>query len=156
MKISNNLKFELAKIKDLEFINKLYREVIKTTYTTWDNNYPDINMIKENIQTSSLYVLRNDNQIIGVSYITNNIEENKNIGRFARICISLTFQKMGYGTYLCKCVINELKSRNCDEVVIKVDTKNTSALKMYESLGFKNIGDTFAHNNLWYLYKLQL
>ena len=51
-------KLELATPNQIEEILSLYQNVIETTFTTWDKNYPSKDLLISDIQNKNLYVLR--------------------------------------------------------------------------------------------------
>jgi predicted TIM-barrel fold metal-dependent hydrolase len=93
-----NIEFRQAVIDDFSEIVKLYAKVIKTTYTTWDKDYPSKAMIKEDIMTGRLVAAVCDNKIIGVAAVDGNKfeDEGMKVGGFARICIHPDYQ----GTFI--------------------------------------------------------
>lgn len=142
-----NLKFELANIDDLNKIMLIYKDVIKNTFTTWNELYPAIDIIAEDISNKSFYVLKNDKEIVAVSYLGVNENEDENwkyklqnpLG-IARICVSTKYQHKGIGTQMLKLLINQAKTLGADGLHFHVATINTNAIKMYEKVGFKNCG----------------
>ena len=142
-----NLIFSKAELCDLDIIMQLYKYVIKTTFTTWDENYPSKELIKSDIQNKNLYVLKKDNKIIAVSFLGKKEEENEDwhlpytkAYGVARICVSPEFQCKGIATIFMKYLIQEAKNNNVDTMHFHVCTKNISAIKMYQKVGFKNYG----------------
>lgn len=142
-----NLIFSKAELCDLDIIMQLYKKVIQTTFTTWDENYPSKELIKSDIQNKNLYVLKKDNKIIAVSFLGKKEEENENwhlpykkAYGVARICVSPDFQGQGIATIFMKYLIQEAKNNNVDTMHFHVCTKNISAIKMYQKVGFKNYG----------------
>lgn len=142
-----NLIFEKAKISDLDNVMNLYKKVIQTTFTTWDENYPSKDLIKSDIQNQNLYVFKKYNQIIAVSFLGEKEEEHEDwclpytkAYGVARICVSPDFQGQGVATLFMKYLIQESKNQNVDTMHFHVCTKNISAIKMYQKVGFKNYG----------------
>ena len=139
--------FLQATLQDVENIMSLYRYVIKTTFTTWDDNYPDKELIVRDINNKNLFVLKHNDNIIAVSFVGYKEEENENwtypllspIG-VARICVSPDHQGQGIGTHFMKQLINIAKERGADGMHFHVCTQNPAAMKMYEKVGFVNCG----------------
>ena len=140
-------KFDKAQEKDFNQICDLYKNVIKTTFTTWDDEYPSKKLIMEDIESGKLYLLKELNKIVAVSYLGKNENEDENwtiklknpLG-VARICVCPTMQKKGVGTYFMKQLIDTAKMMGADGMHFHVCTKNVSAMKMYENVGFINCG----------------
>ena len=141
------LNFLQARKSDVDEILILYKEVIKTTFTTWDENYPSKELIEDDINNNNLYVLKNGNEIVAVSFLGKKEQENENwqiklnnpLG-VARICVSPKYQGQGIGSYFMKCLIEKAKQNGADGMHFHVCTINPSAMKMYEKVGFKNYG----------------
>ena len=72
------MNFLKASREDVNEIMLLYNEVMKTTYTTWGQGYPSKELIEEDIHAGNLYVLKDDNKIIAVSFLGVKEEENEN------------------------------------------------------------------------------
>lgn len=142
-----DLVFDKANIEEYEQIHALYQEVIRTTFTTWDDNYPGRDLIMEDIMNGDMYVLKNGNNIIAVSFlgIYENEAENwsnrldKPIG-IARICVDPKWQGRGVGTYFVYLLMEKAKEMGADGMHFHVCTLNASAMKMYERAGFINCG----------------
>ncbi len=140
--------FQKATMKDLPAILQLYKKVIQTTFTTWNENYPSEDLILNDIKNSNLFVLKNSkNDCIAVSFlgINDDSEENWSIQLkrpqgVARICVDSDYQGKGIGSYFMRKLIDEAKMRGADGMHFHVCTENISAMKMYEKVGFKNYG----------------
>lgn len=77
------------------------------------------------------------------------IEENKEVVGFViysiiyerseivDIVIHPNNRKKGYAFLLLNYVINLIKKNNCNNITLEVNSLNTSAIKLYEKLGFK-------------------
>ena len=153
MKIS----FRQADLNDFNDINKLYRNVIKTTFTTWDKNYPSKDMIKDDILTERMLAMVSDDKIIGVAAIDDNkFNDTVKVGGFARICISPKLQGKGLGTKFVKHILEVLKERGCKKVKLRVSMQNIAAIKMYEKCGFANIGTDINFDLEWFLFEKEL
>ncbi len=142
-------KLEFRKVKKtyINNIMDLYKQVIKITFTTWDDNYPSKELVLNDIKNRNLYAIFDEKIIIAVSYLGENEDEkedwqfklHKPLG-VARICVNPNFQGRGVGTYFMRCLIEEAKRRKADGMHFHVCTNNISAIRMYEKVGFKNCG----------------
>lgn len=141
------MNFLKANKEDVNEIMLLYNEVMKTTFTTWGQGYPSKDLIEEDIHAGNLYVLKDDNKIIAVSFLGVKEEENENwenkltnaLG-IARICVSSRYQGRGIGTKFVSLLVKEAKDRGADGMHFHVATLNSSAMRMYENVGFVNCG----------------
>ncbi len=153
-----NIEFRQANIEDFNDITKLYSKVIKTTYTTWDKDYPSKAMIKEDISTGRLITLTVDEKIVGVAAVDGNKfeDEGMKVGGFARICIHPDYQGKGLGTKFVKHIIEMLKDLGCKKIKLRVSMQNIAAIKMYEKCGFENMGQDFNFELEWFLFEKNL
>lgn len=136
-----------AQTEEINEIMSLYSDVIKTTFTTWDENYPSRNQVENDIKIENLFVLKNDGKIVAVSFLGGKGTDDevwqidlKQPQRIARICVSHKLQGKGVGTFFVKKLIEKAKQRGADGMHFHVCTQNPSAMKMYEKAGFKNCG----------------
>ena len=141
------IEFLKASKADVNEIMLLYKEVMKTTFTTWGQGYPNRELIELDVSNDSLYVLKDNGKIIAVSFLGVKEEENENwenklsnpLG-IARICVSSEYQGKGIGTRFVSLLVEEAKARGADGMHFHVATLNASAMRMYENVGFKNCG----------------
>lgn len=142
-----SLEFSRAAKENIDEICELYKSVIKCTFTTWDENYPSKQLIADDIKNKNLYILKNNEKIVAVSFLGKYEKEDddwkfklKNGYGIARICVSADFQGKGIGTWFLKLLIDEAKQRGADGLHFHVCVQNKSAIKMYEKAGFQNCG----------------
>lgn len=147
---AKQLEFEIVKKDEVKEVMALYKEVIKTTLTTWNKNYPAKDLIKEDIQNKDLFCLKDKTKkIIAVAYISNQFEDEEykcgekfvNPYRFARICTHPDYQHMGVGTRMMEEILKVAKTNNSDGFKISVYKKNEAAIKLYKKFGFVQIGE---------------
>lgn len=67
------------------------------------------------------------NNILGEVYIDN-------------IAVFYNYREFGIGTALLKHLINASEKENCDFLTLEVRESNTPARRLYEKLGFENVG----------------
>ncbi len=142
-----NIVFKLAEKKDIDLIMKIYEDVIKTTFTTWDENYPSKQLVQEDIEKKTLYILKNEDDIVAISFLGTNENEEENwkyklqrpLG-IARICVSPKYQGKGFGHLMVKNLTKKAKEKNADGLHFHVAILNKIAIKMYLSCGFENCG----------------
>ena len=141
------MNFLKANKDNLNEIMLLYKEVIKTTFTTWGEDYPSRELIKSDIDNGNIYIVIEDNKIIAVSFLGVKEEENEewvnNLNNplgIARICVKKEYQGKGIGSEFLRFLISAAKLRGADGMHFHVATLNGAAMNMYEKAGFKNCG----------------
>jgi ribosomal protein S18 acetylase RimI-like enzyme len=66
---------------------------------------------------------------------------------FARIIVDPSKRAMGYGKRLCKELLQIANQKGCHKISLNVYRNNTSALKLYEDLGFREIAEKSSKEN---------
>lgn len=160
------MEIRLLTINDIYHIKELYKDIRENTYTLWDENYPNEELIKWDIERNGLYGVFDNNKLIAISFLGERCEEGENDftwkdlfnkrGTFARIGVSPEYQNKGIGTLLVGFVLKELKHRGFDGVRILVGTQNTNAIKLYSKFGFTNCGITQKYGHEYYLFELRI
>ncbi len=136
--------------------------MIGSQYCVWNDIYPGIEEIRNDFQTGNLYVINDDEQIIGAASIVPENEmdalpfwkmSNTNAREIARIVVSKEFQNRGIATQLVNSIIGELKFRGASSVRLSVAIGNIPAFKVYQKIGFEIVGETDMYNNRYYLFE---
>ena len=114
-------------LKDLALLEKQCFSV------PWSENALRMELTKEN---SRFFVAIIKNEVLG--YIgANNVLGEVYIDNIA---VFSNFRGLGVATTLLNHLISVSKEENCDLVTLEVRESNTIARKLYEKLGFKNVG----------------
>ena len=160
------MEIKLLTKENINEILKLYEDIKNKTYTLWDNDYPNEELIKWDIERKGLWGVFHNNSLIAISFCGKRNEDgeenftwkekfNKR-GTFARIGVSPNYQNKGVGTMLVDFVLKELKNQGYDGVRILVGTKNISAIKLYKKFGFNNCGRVERYGHEYYLFELRI
>jgi len=153
------MNFRLAREEDKDIVLKLYDAVRGTEFCTWDSNYPTDFEINEDYSTGNLYVLDDNNEVIGAVSI-NPVNENddyddwkieSDAGEFSRVVIRPDHQGEGLSLLLVENVIEEIRSRGKKTVHITVAKKNIPAQKLYKRLGFEFLSEVSAYGSDYYI-----
>ena len=114
-------------LKDLALLEKQCFSV------PWSENALRMELTKENSRFF-VAIIKNEvsgyigaNNVLGEVYIDN-------------IAVFSNFRGLGVATTLLNHLISVSKEENCDLVTLEVRESNTIARKLYEKLGFKNVG----------------
>ncbi len=110
--------FRKAKWNEAKTILNLYRAVIGTQFCTWDELYPGETEIAQDLSFGTLYVLEENQELIGAISIVPKNEINDfdcwkvrdNTREFARVVLRPDCQHQGLPVLLVEGVIQELVS----------------------------------------------
>ena len=81
---------------------------------------------------SLLYILLKDGQVIGVCTVDVSGTSNYLYG----LAVVEDYRGKGYGSYLVKCLVNQLIEQNDKAFQIAVEDSNVGAKRLYEKIGF--------------------
>ena len=157
-------KFNLRKAQesDVEMIWKILQHAIERRKLDgsdqWQNGYPNVQSIKDDIENGVGYVYENEEKIACYAAIIFDIEPAyeiidgkwKSSGKYAvihRVAVSKDFAGQGIATQLFLEIENFVKSQ--DYFVIKVDTNfdNLPMLKILEKLKYEYCGKVYFHGS---------
>lgn len=160
------MEIKLLTKNEIDDIKNLYKNIRENTYTLWDENYPNEELINWDIERKSLYGVFENDTLIAISFAGERCEDNeedftwkdtfRKRGTFARIGVSSEHQNKGVGTFLVGFILKELRNQGFDGVRILVGTSNINAIKLYSKFGFENCGTAKRYGHEYYLYELRL
>ena len=114
--------------------------------------YPTADMVQEDINAQSLYVVREDEEILcAVCVIDENDHDHDNVnwlfggkvGMFHRLAISPKAQGKGLGRKVMEEIIELLRAMGCDCLRCDTFCDNHKALRLYRSFGMRDAGEVF-------------
>ncbi len=155
----------LAKEEDREELLALYHAQIGREGCPWSEEYPSNETIDFDLSRDALYVYRSDNKIYGAMSIEDDEEVNKlpywnkdlePEAEFARICVLPDSQQKGIGRIMLAFLHEELKRRGYKGVHIIVNKHNPKALRLYDSFGYKTVGECFMYEQDFFCYEKEL
>ena len=154
-----NTVFCEATDRQLDEILKIYEEVKGGIFCTWDRYYPAKENITEDHDAKDLFVLMNEEEIVGVISIVPQRElddqpfwkKRTEAAEIARVCIRNKYQGKGYAKILVSSAIEELKRRGIRCIHLSVAKKNLPAQRTYLRLGFEKVGESMMYGGSYYL-----
>ncbi len=157
---------KLADKKNKKEIMKLYRSCIGKNGCTWSMEYPNEEIFDMDVRKGNLLCITNDDdEIIGVVSIDEDPEvENLRMwnssfsyaAELARVAVREDYRNKGVATKMISQVLDELRLRGCDGVHLLVCKENHTAMRCYQKLGFKNVGETDILHDNWWCYEREL
>ncbi|MCQ2910993.1 MAG: GNAT family N-acetyltransferase [Clostridia bacterium] len=158
------MEFRKAKLDDILKIKNLYDSVKGSEFCTWHEDYPGDFEINEDFNSDNLFVLEDNNDIIGAISIIpeNELDDIKDFkvhddaAEFARVVIRKDYQGKGLSKLLVENIIEEIRNRNKKTIHILVAKVNIPAQKLYKSCGFDFIRDIYKFQTDFILCELVL
>lgn len=160
------MKVILAEEKDLDSIMNIYHSLIGRPGCTWDEGYPNKEIVLKDISRKSMYMMMDgEERIIGVSSagiddelinLTCWSDSIKKPCFLARIGIIPEMQNHGYAAWMIQIISEDLITRGFDGVHFLVSKTNPAAIALYKKLGFSCCGETVDFGEDWYCYEKEL
>ncbi|MBO5143210.1 MAG: GNAT family N-acetyltransferase [Clostridia bacterium] len=145
------MNFRLANLNDLDFLKKMYNDVIKAMYENnvkiWNEYYP-IGVLAEEIEANRLYVLENDREIIGACTLCDSnegeahvkwSEETKNVFYINMLAINAKYMRQGIAGILLEKVKDFAKQKGINFIRLFVVDSNQPAINLYLKSGYSKV-----------------
>lgn len=143
--------FRLANKDDLFKVSNILKEIInnKPEGLNWTKDYPNEEVIKNDIEKKELFILEINNEILGavvlncdedINYKKIEWNSNKTPLVIHRLFVSRNYMGDGYGSLLLKRVIDKAKNHGFESIRLDTFSKNINAQKLYIKSGFKYKG----------------
>ncbi|MDE6101934.1 MAG: GNAT family N-acetyltransferase [Ruminococcus sp.] len=135
---------------DIDIIVELYRSVIGLNNSLWTADYPTRQNAVSDFRNGNLYVLENNNIIIGACSVeSESVFENTYFWKIndgtqceiSRIVISPEYQGNGYAKIMVGKLIEKLAENGCKSVHLFVVKSNVPAVEAYKRLNFDFSGE---------------
>ena len=138
-----------ANKQDIDKLNEMYMAIVNdmrsNNIAIWDDIYP-IEQIEFDIDDGYMYVLENDNNIVGAFsvYTTNDAEKEiewhdteSSAIYLGLIAVNMNNRRQGIGKFIIKEAIRIAKERNVEYIRLMVENRNVPAINMYTKYGFE-------------------
>ncbi|MGE4214854.1 MAG: N-acetyltransferase family protein [Anaerotignaceae bacterium] len=163
------MEFRKATLSDFADIIEIYQTATQHLDAIgihqWDEAYPSIAIIKEDIQSQEMYIGLIDNKIVAAFTLNPNYDEEYATGNWQyptlsflvlhRFCVTPKYQNKGIGTQTMAFIENTLKEgTQC----LRLDafSINPSALRLYEKFGFTKVGEVTFSKGVFFLFEKKL
>ena len=154
LQISSNLKFRKATGNELDNIFKIYVDAIaemnRNSIPQWDECYPDRDILNEDISKGEMFVGAIDDDIACAYVVNAEYDEQYGNGLWAlpqatfrvihRLCVNPKFQNKGVGALAMRHIEEVLRAEGIESIRLDAFSQNPYALKLYEKLGYVNVG----------------
>lgn len=163
--MNNQYSITKAQKSDKNEILSLYKSMIGSKGCVWDEFYPSVDIIAEDISLNSLYCLKDINNTIiatascGKGDELNELEWNSKSlkpAELARVCVRKEYQNKGIASYLLSYIKSDIKKQGFDSIRLLAESNYTSANMLYKKNGFVCYGKTFIYDHYFNCYELML
>jgi ribosomal protein S18 acetylase RimI-like enzyme len=168
--MSRELLLRKANLEDLNNVINIYKNAIEVMEDNgihqWDNIYPNEEILNEDILSNHMFLCELENQIASVFVLNQDCDEEYTNGTWQykeasffvihRLCVNPVFQGKGIGTRTMLLIEKFLRNKNIETIRLDAYSLNPIALKMYEQLGYKRVGEANWRKGLFYLYEKKI
>lgn len=161
-----NKTFLLADFRDKQEILALYHSMIGTEGCTWSEDYPNEEILENDIRRQAIFIMKNEkDEIIGTISIDDDKEVDglacwsdslKPAAELARLAIKSAYQNQGLARLIIQRTMEELKKRKYKSVHFLVSKTNVRALRSYARLDFEKKGESNLYGEDWWCYEKEL
>lgn len=146
-----------AHISELQVIKSLTEAcaeaMIKKGIYQWNEHYPSLEKLKNDIAAEELYVLEKDDRVLGIMVITETMDDeyipikwlsknNKNI-YIHRLATHPEVWGQGYAQKLMNFAEDIARQNHFESVRLDTFSQNTRNQKFYESRGYQRLGNIY-------------
>jgi ribosomal protein S18 acetylase RimI-like enzyme len=148
MNVSKALKADIVPI--MELIHQAVLEMHQRKLFQWDDTYPNIEIITEDITAGSLYKATIDDIIAGIIVLNekqspeySNLTWESSQGKYLvvhRLCIHPHFQGKGLAKKLMSFAEDHAAKNKYNSIRLDTFTGNQKALRLYDTLKYRRVG----------------
>jgi len=142
---------------DLNSIMNMISECIKSMETQgiyqWNKDYPNFEIIENDIKNGFGYIVRNNNQCVAYAAIDeaqspeysqiNWSADGSKVLVIHRLCVHPAFQGKGIARRLMNFMEDFAVKNQYSCIRLDAYSENTIALKLYDSMGYQRLGQVF-------------
>ncbi len=154
--------FSLAQQTDAAAVFALYQSLIGTPGCTWNEYYPDEALVTRDMETGSLYILKDERGALIAAASAGPDDELEELQwdmdhpcELARVAVSISMQNRGVGSFLLQRVISAVKARGFDGIRMLVNVANPHALALYDKNGFQRLDTVRMYGHEFYRYQMK-
>ena len=159
-----------ANITDLRNICDIYSAAILVMDDNhihqWDTLYPNEDLLKNDILKNQMYIAEIENQIASVFVLNQENDTEYDNGNWKykdsafmvvhQLCVNPHFQNQRVGTKTMQTLEKMLKREGAESIRLDTFSQNPFALRMYEKLGYRRVGEANWRKGLFYLYEKKI
>lgn len=164
------LNFRLAQPDDLEPIFSIFENAISVMYNSgihqWDEVYPNMETLEEDISKQQLYMVISEENILAAYVLNQEFDQGYSLVNWKysdssfcvvhRLCVDPKFQNQEIATMTMKYIEEHAKNSGVESIRLDAFILNPFAVKLYEKLGYENVGTVMFRKGEFYLFEKKL
>lgn len=159
------MQLELATREDIDIILNLYHSVLDTPYCRWDEHYPCIENIEDDLAREALFCYRDNDEIIAAISIDKDEDVdklecwNKDLMpamELSRLCVKQGCQAKGLAADMIRFMMEYGKQKGYKSVHYLVSKHNLIAQKAYKKLAFDLKGECQMYGDEYLCYEKEI
>lgn len=159
------MRFRRADERDADRITALYEEARGQAGCTWDETYPNREILDDDLSRGDIFVMEVNDTLAGAISIDADpltdaltcwSRELTPQAEIARVVVAEDFRGMGIAPSMFLELHKILKNRGCKSVHYLVSPDNQKALHAYEKLGYHCVGHADLYGHHWDCYETAL
>jgi ribosomal protein S18 acetylase RimI-like enzyme len=168
--MNHEITLRKADFEDINIVVSIFKNAIevmdKNDIPQWDDKYPNVEILNEDIVKGNMFLGEIDNQIASVFVLNQECDEQYKNGAwnykedsFAvihRLCVNPLFQNKGVAAKSMNLIEEVLKAEGIETIRLDAFSLNPIALKLYEKLGYIKVGEANWRKGLFYLYEKKI
>jgi len=157
-----------AGVDDIEEIYAMYHSLIHMPYSTWDEEYPTKEIVRDDVENHTVIVMRNAaDEIVAAIALWHEFEFADaapwyaDVTRWAmlsRLGVHSAYQGQGIAKRMLIAAMDAAREDGCEAVQFLVAKSNPIAQRAYASLGFDVCGEAelWEPGEVWLCYQKRL
>ncbi len=159
-------RIERARVDDADAVMHLYSTLVGTPFCTWDEEYPNPEIVENDISQYKVFIVRNESGCIvaaAVSAFDDSLdsiapwyEDVRKWSLLTRLGVAQAYQGLGIARRLVRFIMEDARADGCDGIRFLVSPDNPPAQRMYQSIGFDICGEAEHYEMRWLCYQKRL
>lgn len=150
---------------DAGTVYALYRSLIGVPYGTWSEEYPDRELVEEDLRTQEVFVMEGGDRIIAAIVREESDEfdgmapwypDVRRWAQLSRLGVAKDCQGQGIARQMLACAMEQAKAEGYDAVRFLVGAQNLPAQRAYAGFQFDVCGEADAWGDHWLCYQKRL
>ena len=165
-KLTENVKLYQAAESDIEEITGLYEQAKGSKFCTWDENYPNTEITRGDLERAALFCMKTETgEIVGAISIDDDKEVEKlkcwsktlkPSVEIARLVVKTEWQNKKIAPKMIEELLKIIADRGIKGAHYLVDKNHKKALAAYKSLNFTRVGESTLYDGNWWCYEREI